>query len=66
LATPGFDVRVIAADGGEPTWLRFSFPRSLDDDAYRFVYPFPKGVARISLPAPGQQLTLPPPAMPTP
>jgi hypothetical protein len=65
VSTPGFDVRVIAADGGEPTWLRFTFPRSLDDDGYRFVYPFQRGVIRISLPPLGQQLTLPPPAMPT-
>lgn len=66
LSTPAFDVQVLAADGGEPTWLRFSFPRSLDDDRYRFVYPFRVGVSRISLPTVGQHTTLPPPAFPHP
>ncbi|HKU37595.1 MAG TPA: hypothetical protein VJR89_05590, partial [Polyangiales bacterium] len=64
IITPRFSVEILAADGGEPVWMRFTFPNSLDWDGYRFVYPFRQGVLRLTLPPIGGRLMLPPPAFP--
>jgi len=66
ITTPRFEVEVLAADGGEPTWLRFSFPAPLESDQYLFLYALPQGFAPLILPAVGQRVTLAPSAWPAP
>jgi hypothetical protein len=61
-----FQVRVLALQGSEPNLLRFEFPFSLDDPRYVFLYPFEHGLSRVHLPPPGESITLPPAAWPTP
>lgn len=65
IVTPRFEVRVLAAEGGEPTRLRFSFPASLDSDQYLFLYAQPQGLTPLALPAVGKSVTLAPSARPT-
>ena len=60
----GFTVEILATAGGQPTRLRFGFPRSLDDSGYLFLYPRGGALRRVQLPAVGQRLRLPAPAWP--
>lgn len=66
LHTPNFDVEVLAAESGEPTWLRFQFPKSVDDASYAFLYARPEGFAQLELPEVGGRVMLPPASWPTP
>lgn len=66
VRTPNFDVHVLAAEGGEPTWLRFQFPKSVDDASYVFLYAGPQGFAPLALPPVGGRTTLRPAAWPQP
>jgi hypothetical protein len=64
IRAPRFDVTVLAADRGEPTWLRFTFPSSLESNEYLFLYARPRGLAPLTLPAVGQRVTFGPSAWP--
>jgi hypothetical protein len=66
IQTPNFEVDILAAEAGEPTWLRFQFPRSLDDPRYLFLHARAEGYAPFALPAVGERITLPPGAWPQP
>jgi hypothetical protein len=66
IVTPNFEVTILAADGGEPTWLRFGFPASLDSDRYLFLHAGPQGFSPLSIPPVGSRVTLPPAIWPTP
>jgi hypothetical protein len=61
-----FLVRVLATDAGEPTWLRFEFPASVDDARYVFLYSTPHGLIRMTPPWIGRSLQLPAPVWPRP
>jgi hypothetical protein len=65
LACAHLEVLVLSASRGQPTRLLFTFPLSVDDDRYVFLYPGERGLARVAPPAIGQRLSLPPPAWPT-
>jgi hypothetical protein len=64
LSCARFDVEIVEAFGGEPTHLRFSFPDSLDDRRYVFLYPAVSGIIRLTMPPVGGRFRLPPPAWP--
>lgn len=66
ITTPRFEVEVLKADRGEPTWLRFSFPAPLESDQYLFLHAGPRGFAPLILPAVGERVTLEPAAWPAP
>jgi hypothetical protein len=59
-----FTVQTLAAHGGEPTRLRFTFHEDLDSGAYIFLYPRFDGLKPVAMPALGETLQLPPPAWP--
>lgn len=61
-----FEVRVLATEEGEPTWLRFEFPVSVDDARYVFLYSSPHGLIRMTPPSVGTTLHLPVPTWPRP
>jgi hypothetical protein len=64
LSCSRFDVEVIDARGGEPSHLRFSFPLTLDDPRYVFLYPADSGMIRLTIPPVGGRFRLPPPVWP--
>jgi hypothetical protein len=64
IRTRLFDVLIKAVHDGEPTQLRFSFPLSLDDPRYVFMYPTRDGLKRVSLPVVGGRTRLSAPAYP--
>ncbi len=64
FAGAGFRVEILAAAGGQPTRLRFTFALPLDDPGYLFLYPREDGLRRVRMPAVGQRLRLPAPAVP--
>lgn len=59
-----FGVEVKRVRGVEPRQLRFTFPKSLDDPQYLFVYPTEEGIEPVSLPVVGQSIRLKSPAWP--
>jgi hypothetical protein len=61
-----FEVRVLATEEGEPTWLRFEFPVSVDDSRYVFLYSAPQGLIRMTPPSLGTTVHLPAPTWPRP
>jgi hypothetical protein len=62
---PHFHVDVLTAARGQPKRMRFTFPWSLDDPRYLFLFPRPAGLARLRLPPVGETLWLPEPAWPS-
>jgi hypothetical protein len=60
----GMRITVLAEANGEPIHLRISFPGTLDDSRYVFLYSNADGLQRIRLPAVGGRELLPPPAAP--
>jgi hypothetical protein len=60
-----FEVRVMATDHGDPTQLRFTFVRPLDDPHYLFLYPVRDGLRPLALPAVGTTLQLAAPSFVT-
>jgi hypothetical protein len=60
--TPTFAVEVVAVDAGNPTDLRFTFEKDLEDASYLFLYPREEGLMRLQLPRTGGRMQLPPPA----
>ncbi len=61
---PAFAVRVLATLRGQPQRVRFTFPSSLDDGHYLFLFPGERGLRRIDLPKVGERLRLPRPVYP--
>lgn len=59
-----FDVEVKMVRGVEPRQLRFTFPSSLDDPKYLFVYPTEEGIEPVRLPVVGNSIRLDSPAWP--
>lgn len=64
-SNPHFDVEVTRVVGGVPASVRFTFPRSLDDASYVFMYPQADALKRIALPRIGEARVVPAPAVPT-
>jgi hypothetical protein len=65
FASERFEVRVMATDHGDPTQLRFTFVRPLDDPHYLFLYPVRDGLRPLALPAVGTTLQLAAPSFVT-
>ncbi|PRP96393.1 hypothetical protein [Enhygromyxa salina] len=62
---PTMDVEVLADDGGgNPTRLRFSFTRSLDDPSFLFLISTRQGLMRWDIPPVEGSQTVPRPALP--
>lgn len=61
---PSMDVEVLQDDDGDPTRLRFSFSRSLDDPAFLFLISTKQGLMRWEIPAIEESQTVPRPALP--
>lgn len=64
FTTPTFTVEVLAVNAGNPTSLRFTFGKDLEDSSYLFLYPQEEGLMRLELPPVGTRTQLPPPAAP--
>jgi hypothetical protein len=58
LKFSGFQVTILEVNQKGPTRVEFMFDRSLDDDCYRFYKLQKECLQIITLPAPGQSLTL--------
>lgn len=64
FTTPTFTVEVVAVNAGNPTSLRFTFEKDLEDASYLFLYPREEGLKPLELPPVGTRVQLPPPAAP--
>jgi hypothetical protein len=62
FALPGFTLEVRAMRDGHPSALRMRSDRSLERPDLLWLHPFPSGLRRLALPAPGRERVLPPPA----
>jgi hypothetical protein len=59
-----FSVEVLGTSGPDPFLMRFTFDRDLDDGSFVFLHPYPDRLRRVTLPAVGESVRLPGPAVP--
>jgi hypothetical protein len=64
VRVPGFTAEVLGTVGPNPWLVRFTFDKDLDDPSFWFVHPWPDGLRRVELPAVGEKLRVPGPAIP--
>jgi hypothetical protein len=57
-------VEVLGTSGPDPFLMRFTFDRDLDDGSFVFLHPYPDRLRRVTLPAVGESVRLPGPAVP--
>src|SRR5581483_7462271 len=50
LSCARFEVQIMDTSDGEPTHLRFSFPVTLDDPRYLFLYPEGSRMVQVAMP----------------
>ncbi len=59
-----YEAMIVETVNGEPIRIRFTFPFSVEDQRYAFLYPLDSGLRRVRLPAVGERVQMPRPAWP--
>jgi len=64
VSLPEFSVQVVSVSRDQPSCLRVTFKKSVDDPGYVFLYAYKTGLRQPRMPSVGTSISLPQPSLP--
>jgi hypothetical protein len=64
VSLPEFSVQVVSVSRDQPSCLRVTFKKSVDDPGYVFLYAYKTGLGQPRMPSVGTSISLPHPSLP--